>query len=307
MKSNQKMYKLIAVSFIALAIFATRAEAVPHALKITNGDPTQTITATIVDYNSCYQGPPLGNELTIKSGMTDVFNMGQNSAVSGCVGQVWIKFDPAPMNREYQGFDIHGGGILLSAAAGKYPNLYGGNFAKQPATYTTKRIPESAPATGTWEKFCNVGNCDHMVFGMDEETGDISKLTQSEVNELSTRIEACAKAAGAGSVYSVETNVCATRDHKTVSSWEFSNEKTVTKKMTKSVSFSISPTDMQDNDVAFVWNFVQEKSNGNGWTNQPPTRKRSLYLTITCPTGPKLPPYGMYGIPSSDSCSRLGK
>jgi hypothetical protein len=162
-----------------LGVFCTASFADPATFRIKSGDPDVAVRVTHYSINSCYQGPAktLNNQDVTwdvpKDGLATL-NVGQNSAVSGCIGEICVTFSPAEEGRQYQCFVIHGGGGVApnpDHTPALHPKMSYNSGSWDPATqiYTTRKLPrkihEIASAdtlytTGTWKRVCSpTGKC----------------------------------------------------------------------------------------------------------------------------------------------------
>ncbi|WP_127563110.1 hypothetical protein [Nioella ostreopsis] len=104
-----KLQKFLFASFSILILSVSAASAEPAPLTVRN-ETGQDITLTVLWTHSCTQGTHETAALQIGANSSTVWQLGRNSAVSGCTGQVCVEI--APANQFYQDdicFNIYGG------------------------------------------------------------------------------------------------------------------------------------------------------------------------------------------------------
>ncbi len=100
--------KLLFASFALLSISVGTASAEPAPLTVRN-QTGQNITLSVIWTHSCTQGTDWGATLQVSANSSTVWQLGRNSAVSGCTGQVCAEVSPVSDERNIICFNIYGG------------------------------------------------------------------------------------------------------------------------------------------------------------------------------------------------------
>jgi hypothetical protein len=125
-----KLQKFSFASFSILILSVSAASAEPAPLTVRN-ETGQDITLTVLWTHSCTQGTHETAALRIGANSSTVWQLGRNSAVSGCTGQVCVEIAPANQNQDNICFNIHGGypiGNIGHMPGSEYPNYGHGAY-----------------------------------------------------------------------------------------------------------------------------------------------------------------------------------
>ncbi len=111
-----KFRNLLCVSMALVLLSVISASAEPALLRIQNR-MAQNITLTVVSTNSCTQGTQWGAALNVAAGADLLWQVGRNSAVAGCRGEVCFAITPSPGNQDKLCIHIHGEGAITHVPA----------------------------------------------------------------------------------------------------------------------------------------------------------------------------------------------